>query len=163
MHYLIDGNNLLFACRRVADAPGRQTLAARVGQWARSEKLAVTLVFDGAAPNPALLRQMQSADVELIFSAPRSADDVIEDRISAARIPADLCVISDDKAILSAARHRRCPVRTSEAFATNLFQTPRPATMPSQDSEVPADKPEAAGRGDTQQWLKEFGLDDSSC
>jgi len=163
MRYLIDGNNLLFACRRVAAAIGRQSLAARLGQWARAEHVVVTLVFDGAPPRESFAKQMQSADVELVFSAPRTADEVIENQIAKNRTPVYLCVVSDDKAILSAARHRRCPVQTAETFAAGLFRPSKRPSRPSRaENESLSDKPDADGRGDTLEWLKEFGFDDSS-
>ena len=159
-HVIIDGNNLLHAAYEHAPIPfvARETLVRIIERWARGNDDRVTLVFDGAAPRGGLSAQMTSKRVDVRFSAPATADDVIIALIHSAPDPARLRVVTGDTAVRREARHRRCSHTESADFTAELF--PRP---PSADTPRPPaprrEKPPAPSQGETDEWLRLFGLD----
>jgi len=156
MQYLLDGNNVLFAARHVLPSPamGRHQLCRVVGAWAGTADCDVTIVFDGPPPRPALVEQMHQAGVTVVFAGARSADDVIQDLIDGARSPANLCIVSTDGAIESAARHRACPHQKSQDFLGQIAVGARATS----DTAPPLEKPEETSPPNTEEWLRHFGL-----
>ncbi|MFH0981087.1 MAG: NYN domain-containing protein [Planctomycetota bacterium] len=161
MDYLIDGNNLLYAAHAYLPGPpiGRQQLCELLGRWGRRAATGLIVVFDGPRPPPGLEEQMRAANLAVVFSAPRSADEVIEEMIERASRPAQLHVITSDRAIQSAARYRRCPCTASADFARELA-TPA-ATTPSEapPPSPPTEKPDRLLPEETNAWLREFDFD----
>jgi len=143
---LIDGNNLLFAARAMGPIPniGREKLLRVIEEWAKPRPFATTLVFDGPAPRGPMADQMRSEAVTVQFSAPKTADDVIVDRMGEFADPRALRVITSDGAIAAEARRRRCETTRSEDFVEELFarnlatSAPEPIRqVDNQDSEKP--------------------------
>ena len=154
-HVIIDGNNLLFAMYDHAPLPnvGRETLVRVIEKWAKAGTQEVTLVFDGPEPRGAIGDQLRSPRLDVRFSAPHTADDIIIAMVHETGDPGRIRVVSGDKAIRSEAVSHRCRHVTAIAFVAELFPTQeRPATPPQ------AIKPEP--EGSTQQWLETFGLDE---
>ena len=119
MPFLIDGNNLMPAQGEIGPEIGRQGLCERLERLAeRGERICV--VFDGPPPPEPTLRGLAELHVEAIFASPRTADEIILERISADSAPRRLVVVSTDREIRQAARRRRCPARTSQEFARML-------------------------------------------
>ncbi|MEE9295170.1 MAG: NYN domain-containing protein [Phycisphaerae bacterium] len=159
MHVIIDGNNLLYAMHEHAPVPhvGRETLFRAVDRWARTHQNKVTLVFDGPKPRTGLAQQMTSSRVNVQFSAPETADDVIIRKIKKASHPTTIRVVTSDSVISHAARYRRCAHTKCAAFVAELFPADR-ADQP-QPLAAPEEKPANLSPDDVNHWLDEFGLD----
>lgn len=159
MLYLIDGNNLLHAAHAHMPGPpvGRQRLCELLGRWRVRNAVELTVVFDGPRPRPTLEQQMRAAGITIVFSAPRSADEIIEDMIEQARMPGQIHVVTGDRAIQSVARRRRCPCVESADFARELVVP----TAPTEGEQVPPppEKPDAMPREEADEWLRRFEYD----
>lgn len=157
MECLIDGNNLLYAAHAYGPggAPiGREWLCELLGRWARRTATSVVMVFDGPAPHEGLQGQMRATGIDVRFSAPRSADEVIEDHIAEAVRPGDLRIVTSDHAIQHAARARRCACVDSEVFAEELFA--REASPPPHPPPQIPEKPAPPSQPETDAWLRGF-------
>ncbi|MCL2701699.1 MAG: NYN domain-containing protein [Phycisphaerae bacterium] len=178
MPYLIDGNNLLHALKKAGSELPRSGLCALLSALsqrpprvaARRETVApadrrrsdgtrtahaVTVVFDGPAPQGALAKQIQTPGVRVLYAAPEKADEVIVRLIAADTAPRRLIVVSTDREIRKAARRRRCTSRLSEEFIDDLLRATRPGgfTSPAE----PPQKYQGLSADQTRQWLTEFG------
>ncbi len=158
-HVVIDGNNLLYAMHAHAPIPsvGRETLVRVVERWARRGQDDVTVVFDGPVPLGALAEQMLSSRIEVRFSAPQTADDVIVAMVCQAKRPDTLRIVTGDKAIRREARMRRCQHTNAVAFVGELFASEeghRPA------ADAPREKPTEVSPAEAQEWVDLFGLSD---
>lgn len=159
MSYLIDGNNLLHAA--ASHGPGRSIardmLCRLVAQWGRDREIDdLTVVFDGPTPPGGLARQMRHSGVVVVFSGPRTADEVIEEVIAGARTPGRITVVTTDRAIQHAVRYRRGRCIDSEAFMAQLWQQAETHTAP---ASPPPEKPQDLSTTETRGWLAEFGPD----
>jgi hypothetical protein len=158
--YLIDGNNLIYAVAEVGPEVGRQGLVEMLDRWPGPDAR-VCVVFDGPAPPVGLARQIDGAGVEVIYSAGRTGDEIICERIASDSAPRTLHVVSTDREIRRAARRRRCRSIRSETFARELLAELRRANQP---APPPAEPPEKrTGVTDParrRQWLREMGFDD---
>lgn len=152
---IIDGHNLLFAMH--ADAPmphvGRETMVRVIDRWAKRTGASVTIVFDGARPPAGLERQMATARIEVSFSAPRTADDVIIRMIQESASPTALRIVTSDSVIAHDARHRKCEQTPVEAFVKELFP---PAEEVHPDPPAKPEKPQDVSTEQTQDWLDRF-------
>jgi len=157
MNYVVDGNNVLFAARDVLRGPpiGRHQLCRILGDWATRTKSSVTIVFDGPPPRPAVVEQMRQTGVDTVFAGRCSADDVIQDMIDAAASPANVCIVSSDRAIESAARHRACARLSSKDFLERVV--PEGSERPSRP-QPPLEKPDESSPAETEEWLHRFGF-----
>lgn len=156
-HVLIDGNNLLHAIREsgALPAPGRETLVRQLERWAKQRFVGVTLFFDGAPPDGPMARQLASSIIDVRFSAPLTADDVIVELIQRESDAARLRVITDDRAIAHEARLRRCRHDSAARFIGELFPSgdAAPTTKPSQT--ISDSVPDG-----TSEWRRTFGGDE---
>jgi len=150
---IIDGNNLLFAMHEHAPGPhiGRVAMAKFIEEWAERSDRDVTLVFDGPRPDGGLGNQMESDRIDVRFSAPETADDIIVRLIHAAGDPTGLHIVSSDKAILYEARLRRCATSDSPAFVQILFDFEPKAAHP-QDPPQP-EKPTVVSQEDAAELM----------
>ncbi len=152
MRYILDGNNLLHI---YATGLGRHALCNVVGAWAARNRAEVIVVFDGPPPTPGVWQQMRACGLDVRFSEARKADEVIEDLIEQAASPANVSVVTSDRGPGTAARRRGCRWIRSQEFAAMLDEPPTaPAPPPPPTPEKPAAVP-----GDTDAWLREFGLE----
>jgi predicted RNA-binding protein with PIN domain len=95
---------------------------ARMIRLSRYRDQHVTLVCDGR-PQPTKVDAPADnhKQIAILFSGSgRTADEVIERMIKRSTSPRRLTVVSSDHAVLRAARRRRCPVLSSEAFLKQL-------------------------------------------
>jgi len=158
--WIIDGDNLRHAWPTHAGAAlGRVALCEALRHWVRRAGVRVTVVFDGPAPRRELERQIRHGEAEVIFSGPRSADEVIEDLIEQAPSAANLVVVSSDHAVRAAARRRRAQAIKSHDFVINgMAPSGAPRRRPAAEPVEP-DSAGHNGEGDAAHWLREFGLD----
>ncbi len=154
---IIDGNNLLHAMHAHAPLPnvGRETLVRIVGNWIADQDLRTTIVFDGPPPRSGLGQQMAATHVDVRYSAPQTADDVIVAMIGATKDPGRVRVVTSDKAIRLEARYHRCRDIDSDCFVSELFAK-RDTANPTSASEDPIDTQTM----DDTNWLELFGLND---
>ena len=161
---VIDGNNLLFAVRAQGPRPAisRETLLRQIERWARRTQSAASVVFDGAKPHGPMALQLDSRDVAVRFSAPKSADEVIIDLIYSASDARNLRIVSDDHAILHESSRRGCVATTSTAFVEELFPAEQVAGISNEIEGFPhtePEKPESSDPAQTRKWLEAFGFD----
>lgn len=114
------------------------------------------VVFDGAAPTRGLKRQLAPEGLDVRFSAPRTADDLIVELIHAATSPDQLLIVTDDKAILYEARLRGCASASSKGFTETLFASA--GRSPTSTPLPPAEKPTDVSPEDQAYWRREFGF-----
>ena len=155
MPFLIDGNNLLFAMRKAGSDIGRGGLCRLLGDLAQRSGHRVRLVFDGPAPAGLLAEQIRDPRIEMTFSAPTTADEVILEAIAANSAPRRLTVVSSDRELRVAARRRRCIALRSEEFLIVLEKLAQP--RPARPAE-PQEKYRGLASEQSDAWLKEFGI-----
>lgn len=160
MPTLIDGHNLLHAVRKESPErpPSRAILCHYLGHWARRTRERVSIVFDGPAPTPELMAQIEHADLEIEFSgAGTTADSVIIDKINADSAARRLTIVSSDREIRRAARRRRAKTAKSEEYWEQI-QTD--LARPAPTRREPHGKHIGLNSGDTEYWLRELGFDE---
>lgn len=158
-HFIVDGNNVMHAARRVraAGLPGRHALCQLVGTWARRADVRATIVFDGTAPRESLVRQMEEAGVAVQFGGKRTADEAIEALLEEEAAPAGVCVVTDDGALACAARRLRCGAIGAAMFLGQLESAGGAERAAQRADAAPAcERP--AGVVDVDHWLAVFGL-----
>ena len=163
-HVIIDGNNVMFAYGRlIGPMPGRESFARRVRAWSERHDVVVTIIFDGAEPVPGVRKQMEGGRVTVKFGGARSADDLIQDLIEEGTSPTSTLVVSSDGAIRSAARRRRIQSSSADKFVMRLAQgdEARSASTHEATDDDPDSRPAKNDALDTDEWLREFGLDES--
>jgi predicted RNA-binding protein with PIN domain len=107
MPYLIDGNNLLGSWGGPALAgDGRLEVVRRVAEFCRTRGARATIVFDGAPLRPDQGDQRLDPVTLRFPPAGGDADSVIREIIDRTPRPAELVVVSSDKALYSYARTR---------------------------------------------------------
>lgn len=161
MPYLIDGNNLMPALADIGPDVGRESLCRLLGVLlAQSPVLRV--VFDGAPPPDGVAAQIEQTGVQVLYAAPRKADELIIKFIEADFSPRMLNVVSTDNEIRRAAQRRRCKVLTSQEFARKLLNVHAALNKPKPPPKSPEAKGKQKGLTDreTRQWLKEFGFEE---
>ncbi len=149
--YIIDGNNLLGALGGPAvPGDGRAEVLRQVAAFCRDRGARVTLVFDGAPFRPELGAQ-ELGRVSVRFPEPGlDADAVIRGLIDEAARPAELTVVSSDKAVYSYARTRgAAALRAHEWKALARAPSRRPRRV-SDRSEKPEHETDIEG------WLERF-------
>ncbi|CAG0986895.1 putative protein YacP [Anaerolineae bacterium] len=121
MPYLIDGHNLIGQLPDISlDDPDDEAKLVQklIGFAARTHKRCV-VVFDQGLPGGR--SRMSTSQVEAIFASSRSnADRVMIERISAVKDTGQWIVVSNDNAVLHAARQRKMKAIKSIDFAAQL-------------------------------------------
>ena len=153
MPYLIDGHNLIGQLPDISlDDPDDEAKLVQklIGFAARTRKKCV-VVFDQGLPGGR--SRMSTAQVEAVFASSRSnADRVIMERIGAIKDPGQWIVVSNDNAVLFAARQRRMKAMKSIEFVP-LLNPPEPK-RPRKDEERPADV--HLSPTEVEEWLRIF-------
>jgi predicted RNA-binding protein with PIN domain len=158
MPFIIDGYNLLHSIHKAnedSDAISDAQLCRIVDIFLTQTSQKGEIIFDGAGP-PDKNRFDNMRKLEVFFAGVgRDADTVIECKIKASTAPKGLTVVSSDRKLRDAARRRKATVVKSEVFWDNLQrQLSRKKT-----SHEPAAKRRGLSEGETDQWLRIFGLD----
>ena len=157
MPVLIDGNNLLYAALEddPERPPSRSVLCLRLSQWARRTGERVTVVFDGPVPPAGLREQTEHHPLNVIYSGTASADEVVTDIVNNDSAARRLIVVSSDREIAQAARHRKARAVRSDVFWAALR---RELARPAPESQEPAEKATGLTGSQVQQWLRELDL-----
>lgn len=159
MTYLIDGHNLIgqLLDLSLSDPDDEAKLVQKLRSFAARHSKRVVVVFDSGLPGGR--SPMSNNPVEVVFASARStADAVMIERIKRARDPGQWVVVSNDHAVIDAARARRMTVVTSAQFALLLRPTLTAKPKRAQDKGDAADvyvSPE-----EVEAWLKLFSPDD---
>lgn len=152
MPYLIDGNNLLGSWGGPAvPGDGRVEVLRRVADFCRTRGARVTLVFDGAPFRPELGGQ-QLGRVTVRFP-PRGADadSVIRELLDRAPRPAEITLVSSDKALYSYARTRGAAALRAQEWNALVRG---PGGLPRRRKVERSEKPER--ETDIEGWLERF-------
>lgn len=162
MAIVIDGYNFLDGANIIALGPGRYSLEKSRAAILRvlranlteSECATTTVVFDGTNAPAGLPRRDKQFGITILYSQPgQLADDLIEELIGKHSHPRQLTVVSSDHRVQRAARRRQAKPIDSDVWYRGLpgraGEGSGGAAIPSGESEIP--------RGDTEDWMKEFG------
>jgi predicted RNA-binding protein with PIN domain len=153
--YLIDGNNVLGSWgRSPAGQDLRPEVVRRVGAFCRARGAKAVLVFDGGplrGDHPA-----QDLGPVSVRVAPRGsdADTVIRGLVDAHRNPADLVVVTSDKALYSYARTRGARVLRAHEWNALEREPAAASALRRQGAGSSNEKPER--EDDIEGWLKKF-------
>jgi len=122
MPILLDGNNLLHRLPKASRS--RAEVRRLVLESTRHEKALVAVVFDG--PPPADGVPMESlGKVTVLYSAPKSADDVIISRLPEGPAARNWVVVTDDRKLAMRARNRGAHVRSLREWRSRRPQQHR--------------------------------------
>jgi predicted RNA-binding protein with PIN domain len=152
MPYLIDGNNLLGSWGGPhGDDDGRTEVLRRVSAFCRAKNVKATVVFDGH-PLRADMASQELGLVSLRVPPPgEDADTVIRELVERAPRPAELVVVTSDKALYSYVKTLGASVlRAHEWNSLERHAPPRARAARSV-----SDKPDH--ESDVEGWLKKFG------
>ena len=121
MPVLLDGNNLL---HRLPTADRSRAAVRRlVLDATRTERMSVTVVFDGPPPAGSPAEELLGR-VLVIYSGPRTADEVILSKIPAGRAARQWIVVTDDRGLGRRARERGASVRALRQWQVRPRETP---------------------------------------
>jgi predicted RNA-binding protein with PIN domain len=148
--YLIDGNNLLGSWGGPAGGDDRRAeVVRRVAAFCRARNVKATIVFDGHPLRPEMAAQ-EMGPVSLRVPPPGvDADTVIRELLDRAPRPAELIVVTSDKALYSYAKTAGASVLRAHEW--NLL-----ARKPGwgRDRSEPSEKPDR--EDDVEGWLRKF-------
>ena len=151
MPYLIDGNNLLGSWGGPRDDDGRADVVRRVAAFCRARNVKATVVFDGHPLRPDMASQ-ELGLVSLRVPPPgQDADTVIRELVERAPRPAELIVVTSDKALYSYVKTLGASVLRAHEW--NSLE--RHALSRGRDASSASDKPDH--EDDVEGWLKKFG------
>jgi len=151
MPYLIDGNNLLgsWGGPRGQD-DRRHEVVRRVAAFCRAKGARATLVFDGHPLRDDMRAQDLGPLTLRVPPAGGDADTVIRELVERAARPADLIVVTSDKALYSYVRTLGAAVLRAHEWNALERALPRGPEK--------SDKPDR--EDDVEGWLKRFGGED---
>ena len=147
MPFLIDGHNLIGHTPGLAlsDPDDEQKLVELLRTYLLRVRKTGTVIFDRGLPGGAA--RWSNSVLQVRFAqGPKTADDLILDRLRREKNPGGLTVVTGDRAVADAARRAGAAVRKPNAFAQEMLA--RPALPPKKESGLSADEAEA--------WEKEF-------
>jgi predicted RNA-binding protein with PIN domain len=162
MALLIDGYNLLHVTDIFGEAgPGTElhrTRLALLNFLARAiskhERAQTTIVFDASGAPPGLPRTIHHEGMTIHFAARHSdADEMIEDLLEQHPAPRSLTVVSNDRRVQRAARHRGAAYVDSSQWYADVRAAARQAR---DDGSASAPGP-TKDAGDVTYWVRQFG------
>jgi predicted RNA-binding protein with PIN domain len=159
MAVIIDGHNLLHSIQKEGPDAGPISdiqLCHVIGRYLKLIGEKGEVVFDGTGP-----RDKSGFDnisnLEVFFSGLRSdADTIIEDKITANTAPKRLTIVSSDRRLRDAAKRRKATAVKSQVFWDNLC---RQLASKKKTKPEPAGKRYGLSEGETDLWLKIFGIE----
>ncbi len=159
MRYLIDGYNLLHAiglARTYGGRAGWDRARAQLLDWLADRHGAsaadVTVALDAQnARGPGVISEVHRG-LRVMRKLGRSADDLIEDLVTAETSTESLTVVSNDARVRTAAARRGCPYLKCGEYVDALMSPPQSAAP-----QVSAEKDETATPEEMAAWQKAFG------
>lgn len=145
MPEIVDGNNLI---GRLGGGT-REGLVTELCEVARRKRKKLTVVFDGP-PDAGRAKVQAFGDVQVVYAAPRSADDEIVRRIREARDPRGVTVVTDDRAL--AATVSAAGARTA---GIEIFQRDASARLGAAPPAEPAKPSVGGGPKDWERWFSD--------
>jgi hypothetical protein len=130
-------------------------LVLSLRRWAAAgrQRNRVTVIFDAGMPG-GRSAHLSTGPVQVLFASPgASADDLLLSRIRQTKNPAEYTLVSSDRQVVIAAKARKMPTISSDAFAAELGPlrpTLPPRSEPAEESEPGLSEQEVA------EWLKLF-------
>ena len=150
MPYLIDGNNLLGSWGGPGEGDDRRgEVVRRVAAFCRARNARATIVFDGHPLRPDLAAQELGPLSLRVPPSGQDADSVIRELLERAARPAEIIVVTSDKALYSYAKTSGASVLRAHEW--NALER-RVLTRAPEDG---AEKPER--EDDIPGWLEKFG------
>ncbi len=148
MPYWLDGNNLIgqTAARAREDPATRRAFLAALGEFARSRGGRFVVFFDGDDHD----RLPAPVGVQVRYSAPRSTDDAILQRLGEVRTPSEIVVVTNDRSLGADCRAAGAKTMDWTTFESTmrLKGRARPSTRDTKEEKVNLDE-----------WARYFGLD----
>jgi uncharacterized protein len=151
--YFFDGHNLLgqtpgLSLRSPED---RRRLVSILASFCRDRRCRMTVFFDGEPPAGWPAAPSQIGGVRVLHSGRgNSADDLILETIRKSRAPADVTLVTSDRALYERGRHLGAKAILGHAFREMMARSPRGASPP-------ADKPEKPSKEEVDYFLEAFG------
>ena len=150
MPYLIDGNNLLGSWGGPREGDDRRgDVVRRVAAFCRSRGSRATIVFDGHPLRPDLAVQDLGPVSIRVPPSGQDADTVIRELLDRAPRPAEIIVVTSDKALYSYAKTMGAGVMRAHEWNALERRVVTPAAA------GPAEKPDR--EDDVAGWLEKFG------
>ena len=151
MPYLIDGNNLLGSWGGPSAGDDRRAeVVRRVARFCRARNVRATIVFDGHPLRDDMAAQELGPLSLRVPPAGQDADTVIRELLDRAPRPAEIIVVTSDKALYSYAKTMGASILRAHEW--NALER----RIGDAASEEPGrEKPER--EADVEGWLKKFG------
>jgi predicted RNA-binding protein with PIN domain len=150
--YLIDGNNLLGSWGGPrGDDDGRAQVVRRVAAFCRARNVKATVVFDGHPLRPDMASQELGLVSLRVPPQGEDADTVIRGLVERAPRPAELIVVTSDKALYSYVKTLGASVLRAHEWNSLERHAPPRGRAASSVSEKPDREDDVEG------WLKKFG------
>ncbi len=124
--YVIDAFNLIY---KVDELASSNSPHAHLLQFLKSRHLTgsranrVVVVFDGH-DNPDV---SQEREYEIVFAGPRTADDVIKDRVTKSKNRSQIVVVSDDRELTHFVSGEGAKIKSVEDFLKSSGRRLKPA------------------------------------
>jgi predicted RNA-binding protein with PIN domain len=151
MPYLIDGNNLLGSWGGPKGQDDRRNeVVKRVLAFCRAKNAKATIVFDGHPLRPEMATQDLGPVTLRVPPAGTDADTLIRELLDRAPRPAELIVVTSDKAVYSYAK--TCGASVLRAHEWNALERKAVSARPATPG---GEKPDR--ETDVEGWLKKFG------
>jgi predicted RNA-binding protein with PIN domain len=151
MPYLIDGNNLLGSWGGPSAGDDRRSdVVRRVARFCRARNVRATIVFDGHPLRDDMAQQDLGPLSLRVPPAGQDADTVIRELLDRAPRPADIIVVTSDKALYSYAKTMGASVLRAHEW--NALER---RIGDASSSEPGGEKPDR--ETDVEGWLKKFG------
>jgi predicted RNA-binding protein with PIN domain len=157
MPYLIDGNNLLGSWGGPGDEDdGRAQVVRRVAAFCRARNVKATVVFDGHPLRPDMASQELGLLSLRVPPQGQDADTVIRELVERAPRPAELIVVTSDKALYSYVKTLGASVLRAHEW--NSLERRALSGARGASSAAESEKPDH--EVDVEGWLKKFGGSD---
>jgi predicted RNA-binding protein with PIN domain len=150
MPYLVDGHNLIPKLGlRLESADDEMELVAVLQEFARLDRRAVEVYFDGAPAGHAGTRKLGTVKAHFIRLG-QSADSAMRARLQKmGRSARNWTVVSSDNEIQSAARAAQAASLTSEEFVKLVRHARASTSKPAEDRVL--------SKNEVDDWMKLFG------
>lgn len=135
MPLLVDGNNLMYAF--AGKDRTRATVRRRTLELVRHERMSVTIVFDGPAPEGVPGRE-HLGRTTVVYAGADKADDVIVRSLPAGAAAREWTVVTDDQGLAGRVRRRGAQVRRLTEWLRKIV--PSATSRKDDDSPLSADE-----------------------